>query len=220
LTNAPRRIGYENESVSEFYTDPVPIPADAWNVHQIEATLGLLAPLGITPTAAPVDDLKLDLPASAVAFAEKLAPFWEGRRLVLINLSSTTPLPFSDEDFTGLIEGLTENAAICVGLVGLAADLPRARMLAGNQSERARVLATPGPLELAALIGRAHVVMTGEGGGAHLAAAMRVPAVVLWSEGPFEKWYSRGPDHTFVRLEPGEKRLPLDRVRAALAVHL
>ena len=45
-------------------------------------------------------------------------------------------------------------------------------------------------------------------------------AVVLWSEGPFEKWYSRGPRHAFVRLEPGEGLLPLDRVRAALAPYL
>jgi ADP-heptose:LPS heptosyltransferase len=220
LTNAARRIGYENGAVSEFYTDTVPIPGDAWNVHQVEATLGLLAPLGITLSPVPVDDLKLDLPEAALAFAEKLSPFWAGGRFVLINLSSTTPLPLSDEDFAALIAGMTENNDIRVGLVALAADLPRARKLAGNGDDRVRVLATPGPLELAALMSRAQVVVTGEGGGAHLAAAMGVPAVVLWSEGPFEKWYSRGPNHTFVRLEPGEKRLPLDRVRAVLAAHL
>jgi len=220
LTNAARRIGYENGAASDFYTDPVPIPADLWNVHQIEATLGLLAPLGIAPPAEPVQDLQLDLPAAAVAFADHLAAFWKGRDLLLINLSSTAPLRFRDEDFEALMSGFTARGDCYVGLVALPADLPRAEKLARAGGERVRVLPTPGPLELAALIGRARVFLTGEGGGAHLAAAMGTPAVVLWSEGPFEKWYSRGPRHAFVRLEPGEEWVPLDRVRAALAVHL
>jgi heptosyltransferase-3 len=220
LTNAGRRIGYENAAASEFYTDPVPLPAELWNVHQIEATLGLLAPLGIAPRANPVDDLRLDLPDSALAFAKKLSPFWKDRRLVLINLSSTAPLCFRDEDFAGLIGELSARDDVRVGLVALPSDAPRAHRLSANGNNGVRVLATPGPLELAALIQHARVFVTGEGGGAHLAAAMGKPAVVLWSEGPFEKWYSRGPEHVFLRLEPGEKWVPLDRVRAALASHL
>jgi ADP-heptose:LPS heptosyltransferase len=219
LTNAGRRIGYENGAISTFYTDPVPLPAELWNVHQIEATLGLLAPLGITPPADPVEDLRLDLPDAALAFADQLAPFWKNSRLVLINLSSTAPLCFRDEDFAALLDDLAAHPDVRVGLVALPADLPRARKLA-TTSTGARVLATPGPLELAALIRQARVMITGEGGGAHLAAAMGTPAVVLWSEGPFEKWYSRGPSHVFLRLKPGEKWLPRERVRAALAPHL
>jgi heptosyltransferase-3 len=218
LTNAARRIGYEDGPRSDFYTDPVPLPTELWNVHQIEATLGLLAPLGIAPPADPVRDLTLDLPAPAVAFAENLSSFWKESRLLLINLSSTTPIRVRDGDLAALIRGYTGRDDIRVGLVALPRDLARARSLA--EGSGARVLDTPGPLELAALIGRAHVLVTGEGGGAHLAAAMGRPAVVLWSEGPFEKWHSRGHGHTFVRLEPGEKWVPLDRLRAALAAYL
>jgi heptosyltransferase-3 len=220
LTNAARRIGYENAASSEFYTDPVSIPADLWRIHQIEATLALLAPLDIAPPSDPVADLKLDLTATALAFAETLAPFWQNRRLVLVNVSSTSLLRFRDEDFAMLITELSARTDLAVGLVGLPADLPRAEKLASGTAGRARVLPTPGPLELAALTSRAHLLITGEGGAAHLAAATGTPAVVLWSEGPFEKWYSRGPRHTFVRLEPGEDLLPLDRVRAAVAPHL
>jgi heptosyltransferase III len=220
LTNAARRIGYENGTASKFYTDPVAIPADLWRIHQIEATLGLLAPLGVEVPVYPVPDLQLDLPAAAIAFAEALAPFWKDRRLVLVNVSSTSPLRFRDEDFAALVTELSSRADLAVGLVGLPADLPRAHRLAEATAGRARVLPTPGPLELAALVGQAHLLITGEGGAAHLAAAMGTLAVVLWSEGPFEKWYSRGPRHAFVRLEPGEGLLPLDRVRAALAPYL
>ena len=220
LTNAARRIGYENAASSKFYTDPVAIPADLWRIHQIEATLGLLAPLDVEVPVDPVPDLKLDLPQAALAFAEAQAPFWKDRRLVLVNLSSTSPLRFRDEDFATLVAGLSQRDDLAIGLVGLPADLPRARGLAESTVGCVCVFPTPGPLELAALVGRAHLLITGEGGAAHLAAAMDTPAVVLWSEGPFEKWYSRGPRHTFVRLEPGETLLPLDRACAALAPYL
>jgi heptosyltransferase-3 len=220
LTNATRRVGYENAARSDFYTDPVPIPADLWRIHQIEATLGLLAPLGIAAPVDPAADLKLDLPESAVAFAQKLAPFWRDRRLVLVNVSSTSPLRFREDDFVALIAELAGRPDLAVGVVGLPADLPHAEKLVSRAGAPSRVLATPGSLELAALTGHAHLLITGEGGAAHLAAAMGTPAVVLWSEGPFEKWYSRGPRHTFVRLEEGESLLPHDRVRAAIAPHL
>jgi ADP-heptose:LPS heptosyltransferase len=220
LTNAARRIGYEDAPVSDFYTDPVPVPADLWQMHQVEATLQLLAPLGIAPPPDPVADLKLDLPASATAFADALAPSWKGRALVLINISSTSPLRFSDDDFAELAAGLSARGDLSVALVGLPADLSRAERMAERSVDRVSVLATPGPLELAALIACARVLVTGEGGAAHLAAATGTPAVVLWSEAPFEKWHSRGANHVFVRTEPGEETIPLARVRDALAAHL
>jgi hypothetical protein len=45
---------------------------------------------------------------------------------------------------------------------------------------------------------------------------METPALILWSEGPFEKWHSRGKKHVFVRLEPPETTIPLERVWTAL----
>jgi ADP-heptose:LPS heptosyltransferase len=220
LSNAARRIGYGDATAADFYTDPVPVSADMWSMHQIEATLQLLAPLGIAPPADPVADLRLDLPASAVAFADALAPSWQGRALVLINISSTGPLRFRDEDFAALAAELSSRADLAVAFVGLPADLPRAEQMAGRSAGRARVIATPGSLELAALVARAQSLVTGEGGAAHLAAATGTPAVVLWSDAPFEKWYSRGKNHVFVRAEPGEETIPVAGVREALVAHL
>ena len=77
-------------------------------------------------------------------------------------------------------------------------------------------MATPGPLDLAAVLQKAVCLFTPEGGAAHLAAAMGTPALVLWSEGPFEKWHSRADNHAFVRAGPKEKTVPVERVWQAL----
>jgi hypothetical protein len=45
---------------------------------------------------------------------------------------------------------------------------------------------------------------------------MNTPALVLWSEGPFKKWHSRGKNHAFVHAERGEKVIPVERVWEAL----
>lgn len=220
LTHAARRIGYEDTTRSEYYTDPVPIPADILLLHQIEATLGLLAPLDVAPPLDLTRALKLDLPVSARTFAGRLAPFWQDRALVLVNVSSAERASFREEDWTSLVKGLAAPDGIAVGLVGLPSDLERAERLAGATGGRARVLATPSPLELAALMGQARVVVTAEGGAAHLAAAVGAPAVVLWSEAPFQKWMSRGPGHVFLRRGPREDHISLDAVRAAIAPYL
>ncbi len=67
-------------------------------------------------------------------------------------------------------------------------------------------------MDLAALLQKALVLFTPEGGAAHLAAAMDTPALVLWSEGPFNKWRSRGKRHAYIHAEPGETVVPVDRV--------
>jgi hypothetical protein len=41
---------------------------------------------------------------------------------------------------------------------------------------------------------------------------MNLPALVLWSEGPFKKWHSRASSHVFVHAGRGEKSIPLERV--------
>ena len=83
-------------------------------------------------------------------------------------------------------------------------------------SERVVAMTTPGPLDLAALLQGAVCLFTPEGGAAHLAAAVGTPTLVLWSEGPFKKWHSRGANHAFVHAREGEQAVPLERVWEAL----
>jgi heptosyltransferase-3 len=219
LTNAKRRVGYEAPGHSSFYTDPVAIPAGLGQMHQIEATLGLLVPLGADAAFDPAVDLKLTLPASAINFADAVLasePLAGIKQLVLINLSSTTRLKFRNEDFASIAAELGRKPGVGVGLVGLPADQPRARQMAAESGGRVVAISTPGPLELAALLQRASVFLTAEGGAAHLATTVSAPSVVLWSEGPFEKWHSRAGNHVFLWHENGWPTIRRERVWDAL----
>lgn len=218
FTNGARRVGFD-ATPSLYYTDPVPLP-DPQAEHQIETQLRLLAPLEITPP--PVVDLPpLQIPAAASDFANALfaqPPLNAHSRFVLINVSSTVRLKFRPRDFIELAQRiLMADAGTAVLFVAAPADQSHAREVARIcNSNRAAAVATPGPLELAALMRRAALIITPEGGAAHLAAAVGLPALVIWSEGPFEKWRSRAKNHVFVQASPHEVFVPVDRAWQAL----
>jgi ADP-heptose:LPS heptosyltransferase len=116
-----------------------------------------------------------------------------------------------------LIQRILSSTDLAIGLVAAPAGQPKASELAARiDSSRVTALATPGPLDLAALLEHAVCLLTPEGGAAHLAATVHAPTLVLWSEGPFKKWYSRGIDHAFIHAEPGEQFIPLERVWSGL----
>jgi ADP-heptose:LPS heptosyltransferase len=132
---------------------------------------------------------------------------------MLVNLSSTVPLKFGEDDFIALISRILSSSDLAVGIVAAPLDQTRARELAGRMaSERVIAMTTPGPLDLAALLQKAACLFTPEGGAAHLAAAVETPAVILWSEGPFKKWHSRGANHFFVRAENNENIVSVERI--------
>lgn len=224
LTNAPVRIGFERHAdrPSACFTDPVALPLHepGGEEHQIDTLMRLLQPLGlVNPTQFGID-LSLSLPTSSARFAKTALaepPFAHARRFLLINLSSTVPLKFREEEFIDIISRLLGATDFAIGLVSALADQARTRELAHClASPRLTSIVTPGPLDLAALLKRATVLLTPEGGAAHLAAAMGTPAVVLWSEGPFQKWHSRAANHAYVHAQAGERAIPADRVWQAL----
>ena len=222
LTNAAIRIGFERRAnrLSPYYTIPVALPAEPNEEHQIDTLLRLLKPLGlVNPTVFTVD-LSLRLPDSAREFAEEIlaeSPFVPSRPFLLINLSSTVPLKFREEDLIALAGRLLSSTDFVIGLVAAPTDLQTAMEIAGCMgSKRIVAVDTPEPLDFAALLDQANFLLTPEGGAAHLAAAMGTPALVLWSEGPFKKWHSRGRRHAFVHARPGEETISLERVWQAL----
>ena len=223
LTNAAVRIGFEREAnrPSAYYTDPVSLPPEPQEEHQIDTLLRLLRHVGlINPREITGDNLSLRLPDSAREFAMEILskpPFWPNQPFALINLSSTVPLKFREEDFIELAKRLLSLTSFAIGLVAAPANQQQAREIALCMgSKRIVAISTPGPLDLAAMLERAAFLVTPEGGAAHLAAAMNRPALVLWSEGPFKKWHSRSPKHRFVHAEPSESLIPVERVWDAL----
>jgi ADP-heptose:LPS heptosyltransferase len=222
LTNAPVRIGFENAtgSGSLYYTDPVPIPAGLNDEHQVDTLLRLLQPLGLVRPTSSSLNLSLRVPeASRVFAAEFLSnpPFTEAPGYLLINFSSTVGLKFREEDFIALTRRILGTTNLAIGLVAAPVDQQLTHEIAMCMaSKRVIAIDTPGPMDLAALLEKAFLLFTPEGGAAHLAAAMGTPALVLWSEGPFKKWHSRGKRHAYVLAEPGEQLIPLERVWDAL----
>jgi ADP-heptose:LPS heptosyltransferase len=184
--------------------------------HQVETILRLLKPVGIThPTTFRVN-LSLQVPEASREFAAEVRsrpPFTDTPGYMLINISSTVALKFREEDFIALIRRVLGSTNLAVGLVAAPLDQQLAHEIAlCMASKRVIAVDTSGPMDLAALLEKAFLLFTPEGGAAHLAAAMGTPALILWSEGPFKKWRSLGHRHAYVLAGPGEKFIPLDRV--------
>jgi ADP-heptose:LPS heptosyltransferase len=220
LTNAAVRVGFSPERVSPYFTDTIELAEIPQLEHQTETILRLGSGLGINRPVFEAEALRLEIPTEARAFADAAvadSPLARSPRFALVNLSSTARLRFRAEDFETLIARLLSETDLAIGLVFAPRDRETALALAMRlNSPRVGAIATPGPLELGALLERAAFFTTPEGGAAHLAAAVATPTVVLWSEGPFEKWHSRGPGQVFVRLGPKEKWLTVAQVWAAL----
>jgi ADP-heptose:LPS heptosyltransferase len=219
LTNATVRIGFVRRAKhpSVCYTDPVAPPDNPFDEHQIETLLRLLKPLGIVQINNFALNLSLRVPEASRQFAADFLIQLPSPRIMTINLSSTVRLKFRTEDFIELISRILAATDLTVVLVGAPPDQPKAAELAAQMnSARVVSVATPGPLDLAAILEKSTCLFTPEGGAAHLAAAVGTPALVLWSEGPFNKWHSRGGNHAFVHAEQREKTVPVERVWQAL----
>lgn len=210
LTDTPMRIGFHHaagQRPSKLYSHPVPLPPA--QEHQVDTCLRLLAPLGVTDFAA---DFTLRLPDETTAFAlETLRAHRQPqhRFVVVVNASSNREFPLPEKQLAALIHRLAEELHALVAISSLPAEGERAKaqhLARAAKSNSVFVLETPSPLHLSAVLAQSGLVITPEGGVGHLAAAMGTPAVILWSEGPFEKWRTRAENHRFVRLDGKEAK--------------
>ena len=74
LTNAAIRIGFERpaDRPSAYYTDPVALPGEPHEEHQVDTLLRLLKPVGLVKPTGFTVDLSLRLPDSAREFAAEI----------------------------------------------------------------------------------------------------------------------------------------------------
>jgi ADP-heptose:LPS heptosyltransferase len=222
LTNAAIRIGFERRAdrPSQYYSDPIALPGNSDEEHRIETLIRLLKPLGLlNPTGWGVD-LSVRLPESALEFAREILaepPFATSASFVLINLTSAFRHRFREEDFIALAGRILGSTNFAIGLIAAPADVQVVREMAMCMgSERITVMDAISPIELAALLKYASLLITPQGETAHLAAATGTPALILWLKGSFKKSRSRGRNHHFVHVEPGERTLSEERVWQAL----
>lgn len=145
--------------------------------HERERWCTVLAGAGI---AADPSDLLLERPA---------LDGWDVAPLVIHPGARYGAKRWPPERFAALAAAC-ERAGHLVVLTGSAAERPLARAVAAAAGlPPARVLAgRTDPVQLAELVARAAVVVSGDTGVAHLASALRTPSVVLFGPVPPQRW--------------------------------
>jgi lipopolysaccharide heptosyltransferase I len=213
-TGAPLRIGFTADHCREWlnclFTNRRVRPPDT-AVHVVEQYLALLAPLGVPP-----GPVQFHVPVPALA-ARRMDDFLGEQgiksqdRLVAVNPGAGRDNKrWPVEHFRRLTERLAQEPGVQVLLLWGPDEVHMARQIRDGSSARA-ILAPPTDLhELAALLRRAALMVAGDTGPLHLAAALGTPSLGLFGptraerNGPYGP-HCRGlqsPDGTMTALAP------------------
>ena len=210
-TRAPLRIGFSaghcRERVNTLFTTRRVTPPPTAR-HIVDRYLALVEPLGARPRAA---EFALPNDASAEARIDELlmgAGLKPRDRLVVLNPGAGRPdKRWSVERFRALARRLVDDAGASVLVIWGPNELGQARAIADADSDgRARaILAPPTNLdELLAVLRRASVVVAGDTGPLHMAAALGMRCVGLYGptsvdrNGPYGRGHRTlaSPDRT------------------------
>lgn len=183
-TRAPLRIGFSaarcRERLGALFTNRrVDPPASAR--HVVDQYLALLGPLGLTE---PARDFRLPVDDAAEARADEFLAargLKAGARLVVLNAGAGRPdKRWPEARFRILAERLGEDAGADVLVVWGPGEEVAARRIAPGAPTRA-IMGPPTNLyELIAFLRRASVLVAGDTGPLHLAAALGTPCVGLY----------------------------------------
>jgi heptosyltransferase-1 len=183
-TGAPLRLGFATrrlrEPMSALFTNRRVMPP-ARARHVVDQYLALLEPLGVTE---PKVEFGLPWSAGAEARADAFFAAFELRprqRVVVLNPGAGRPRKrWPVERFAELAGRLARDAFARVVVAWGPGEGDAARAIAGEGRPRV-TLAPPTDLdELIALLRRASVVVAGDTGPLHLAAALGTPCVALY----------------------------------------
>jgi lipopolysaccharide heptosyltransferase I len=208
FTGAPLRVGFSarrcREPLAALFTNcrVTPPPSARHVVHQY---LALLEPLGLRE---PVLDFRLPSDPAAEAAADEflaqagLKP--RGRLVVLNPGAGRADKRWPADAFGALARRLAEEAAAHVVVVWGPGEEATARAIVGAAGLGRALLAPPTDLlQLVALLRRASVVVAGDTGPLHLAAALDVPCVGLYGPTRAERNGPYGPRHRALQAPGG-----------------
>lgn len=223
-TGAPLRIGFSADHCRErlnclFTNRRVRPPAAA--VHVVDQYLSLLEPLGVEP--GPVEFHVPIPPAATRSMDDFLGEQGVKRRDLLVAINpgaGRESKRWPVECFAALANRLVQEPNVRILLLWGPDEVPMARQIRAGLETRA-ILAPPTDLhELAALLRRSALMVAGDTGPLHLAAALGTPSLGLFGptraarNGPYGP-HGRGvqsPDGTMTGLDPRlavEAALPL-----------
>jgi heptosyltransferase I len=184
-TRAPLRIGFAasdcRESLNTLFTNRRVTPPPSAQ-HVVDRYLSLLAPLGVRAAA-----VEFSLPGSDAAeerVNELLARLGitSRDRLVVLNPGAGRPdKRWPGVHFRGLARRLVEDAKVRVLVTWGPHELAEARAIVGDETGGRAAVAPPTSLEdLLAVLRRASVLVAGDTGPLHMAAALGTPCVGLY----------------------------------------
>ena len=183
IAGVPRRVGFAMAGGGPLLTDVVAHRPDR---HTADNAAALVA--AAFPGAGPPPPFRLDVPDAARRAGRALV---EGHaRYVVVHASGGRAIKQWDLDrFAGAAAAIAHalNAAIVLsGAPGDAAITTRVRGLLPAGLPAVDLTGRPGLLELAAVLEDARLVLTGDTGPMHLAAAVGAPVVAVF--GPSMPW--------------------------------
>jgi heptosyltransferase I len=197
-TRAPLRIGFAarrcREPLNALFTNRRVEPPAAAR-HIVDQHLALLTPLHVTD---PVREFRLPVDAAAEARADEFlaaAGFKPDRRLVVVNPGAGRPdKRWPVERFRQLAERVGEDTGAFVLVVWGPGEEAAGRRIVPDGGRA--VLGPPTNLdELVAFLRRASVLVAGDTGPLHLAAALGTPCVGLYGPTSAVRNGPYGPGH-------------------------
>ncbi len=186
LSGTQRRVGFGQESYPGFMTDSV--PGAHWNkgdhLHEVDYCLKLSQAVGANVTSNDrIPQLNVSFQAQQeideILLQQGIQP---DRTIVACHVSSNNgqskrwPIPY----WAKMIDQLTSNENMTIVLTGAPNDLPLIETILCRTHEQPVNLAGKTSLtQLAALLKRANLVITGDSGPMHIAAAVGTPLIAI-----------------------------------------
>jgi ADP-heptose:LPS heptosyltransferase len=201
LSGAPRRVGFAMAGGGPLLTDVVEHRPDRHTADNAAA----LIPAAFRGADTPPAGFRLDVPDEARAAARELLGAVHARRYLVVHASGGRPIKQWDVDrFAEATTRIARELGTAVVLSGAPGDTTiTAQVRAGLPGDVPVVDLTGKPdlLVLAAVLEGARLVLTGDTGPMHLAAAVRAPVVAVFGPSMPWRYAPRETAHRIVRVD-------------------
>ena len=183
LAGIPRRTGYKNEKYGFLLTEKIMDDREAGIKHEAEYCLDVLNAIGIS---APLAEAKCVLPVrmECEAWADKwlLAHDTQKNKVLLINPSASDPgRQWPAERFAALIEGLQKKYPYPIAVIGAKNSDAAQRLLKLVDNKVIDVTGQTSMSQLISLLRRSRMLISNDTGPVHVAAALDVPVVSIFT---------------------------------------
>ncbi|MFA5112780.1 MAG: glycosyltransferase family 9 protein [Candidatus Margulisiibacteriota bacterium] len=192
------RIGDKGRLLYRWlYNFPVLQRFNSWAIHEVEHHFELLAPLRIK--LKPDAKLKVIPAAASVQAGQRLiaANGLTGKPLIAFNIgTSGSDKPWAIEQFRDLLKLVAAQYQTKVIVLGGPNERPLLEKIAPQIAAQAVILLDLSLADLIGLLSQMHVYVANNTGPAHLAAALQVPSVILYTSkfqkpGRWAPWANR-----------------------------